>query len=171
MFMPENGKPPGLALSALVLLGFLLIVFGVAGAGAWITQGGLSDWYVNLEKPALTPPNIVFPIVWNILYLLMALAAWLVWRSAGSFRAAAAPLVIFFVQLGLNFSWSALFFGLENPGAALFEIIVLLFTILLTLVLFWRISRPAGLMILPYFLWVAFATYLNAAIWLLNSRA
>lgn len=168
--MSETMKKPGTAWSIAVLVGFLLVVFGVAATGGWFTQSSLSDWYAGLQKPALTPPNIVFPIVWNALYLLMAVAAWLVWRTAGSFKAAAAPLTVFFIQLALNFLWSALFFGLRSPGLGLIEIIPLWVAILATLILFSRVNRLAGLLILPYLLWVSFASYLNASIWLLNAQ-
>lgn len=168
--MSETMPKPGTGGSVAVLVGFLLVVFGVAAAGGWFTQSSLSDWYAGLQKPALTPPNIVFPIVWNTLYLLMAVAAWLVWRTAGSFKAAATPLSVFFIQLALNLLWSALFFGLRSPDLGLVEIIPLWVAILATLILFSRVNRLAGLLILPYLLWVSFATYLTASIWLLNPQ-
>ena len=115
---PGISQHPGPVVSTIVLFGFLLLVFAVAAAGSWITQPGLEPWYAGLQKPPLTPANWVFPIVWPVLYLLMAFAGWLVWRTAGGFNAAGAPLSVFGVQLGFNLSWSVIFFGMHNPSAA-----------------------------------------------------
>jgi len=166
----RTGAPrlPGPALSILLLFAFLALVFSFAAAGAWITQTSLDSWYAGLHKPPLNPANWVFPIVWNILFFLMALSAWQVWRIGGSFNVTGAPLSVFGMQLGLNLTWSVVFFGMRNPGAAVLEIIILLAVIALTIIMFWRVSRLAGLLLVPYFLWVSFATYLNIAIWLLN---
>jgi benzodiazapine receptor len=159
---------PGPVLSILMLLAFVLLVFSFSAAGAWITQTSLASWYAGLHKPPFTPADWVFPIVWNLLYFMMALAAWHVWRIAGGFHNSGAPLSFFGAQLGLNLSWSVLFFGMRNPLAASFEILLLLAAILLTIFVFWRVSRLAGLLLVPYFVWVCFASYLTIAVWFLN---
>jgi tryptophan-rich sensory protein len=109
----------------------------------------------------------VFGPVWSLLYLLMGISAWQVWRKTG-FRAAAVPLGWFGVQLVLNAAWSGLFFGLQSPGAALIEIVLLWGAILATTIAFWRRSALAGWLMLPYLAWVSFAVALNLAIWNLN---
>ena len=166
----RTGTPrlPGPAVSILLLFAFMLLVFSFAAAGAWIAQSSVNSWYTELQKPSLNPPNWVFPIVWNILYFLMALSAWLVWRTGGGFNRTGAALSVFGMQLGLNLTWSVVFFGMRNPGAAVLETIILLAVIALNILMFWRINRLAAALLVPYFLWVAFATYLNLAIWLLN---
>jgi translocator protein len=123
---------------------------------------------MSLEKPAFNPPSWVFGPVWTVLYAMMAVAAWLVWREAG-FGGATAALSLFFVQLALNLAWSGIFFGLRQPGWALVEIAVLWAAILATMILFFRHSTLAGWLLVPYLLWVSFASVLNAALWRLNS--
>ena len=131
------------------------------------TASSVTTWYAGLNKPPFNPPNAVFGPVWTILYVVMALAAWRVWRAS-----AAAPrrraLTLYAVQLVLNLAWSLIFFGLRQPGFALVEVIALLAAVLSTAVAFWRVDRPAGLMMVPYATWVTFATALNFAIWRLN---
>jgi tryptophan-rich sensory protein len=124
-------------------------------------------WYDALAKPAWTPPNAVFAPVWTILYVLMAVAAWLVWRRAGFMRAGVA-LSLFIAQLVLNALWSYLFFGAHRADLAFFEIVVLWAVILVVAVLFWREVRAAGVLMLPYLAWVGFAACLNFALWQLN---
>ncbi|WP_406694938.1 TspO/MBR family protein [Singulisphaera sp. Ch08] len=152
------------------LVAFVLFCFAAAGIG-WIwTNAGLTVWYPTLKKPGWTPPNRVFGPVWSILYLTMAIAGWLVWRrrdrNDGNVKLA---LLLFAVQLGLNAIWSYLFFTLRNPGIAFAEITLLWLAILATLMLFWRISRVAALLLIPYWLWVTFASILNLVIWVMNS--
>ena len=124
------------------------------------------EWYQSLEKSSLTPPNIVFPIVWNILFILMGIAVWRVWerRSQGANYA----LLLFIIQLGLNMLWSYLFFGLQRPELALIEIIILWAAILATTIAFFKIEKIAGILLLPYLGWVSFAIYLNYSIYHLN---
>ena len=162
-------ETPGTAISVLMLFASLFLVFAVAAVGARVTAGSVNDWYPTLIKPALTPPSWVFPIVWNLLYFLMALAAWLVWLKAGSLLNAGAPLSLFGSLLMLNLGWSVLFFGLHASGIALAEVSVLLVMIAITTLIFFRHSTLAGILMLPYLAWVGFATYLNAGVWLLNS--
>jgi len=146
-------------------LGWLLASLAVAAVGAYFKPG---PWYVDLVKPVWTPPNSAFPIVWNLLFVMMALAAWLVWRDCG-FRLACRSLGLYGIQLVLNAAWSWLFFGLHRPGLALAEILALWLTILVVTVLFWRRRAAAGLLMVPYLVWVGFAAFLNHAIWRLNT--
>jgi len=144
------------------------LCFGAAFVGSIFTTPAIPGWYAALIKPSWTPPAWVFGPVWSILYLMMALAAWLVWRQAGR-TAVVTPLMLFFVQLALNTSWSILFFGLRMPGAAFAEILVLWLAILATMIAFWRSTSPAGLLLLPYLVWVTFAAWLNFTIWRMNA--
>lgn len=125
------------------------------------------EWYASLAKPAWNPPSAVFAPVWTLLYAMMGVAAWLVWKQVG-FREAALPLSLFLVQLVLNALWSYLFFGLHRPDLALLDIVTLWVAILVVLVLFWRVAVPAGILLLPYLCWVGFASFLNFTLWRLN---
>lgn len=133
-----------------------------AASFAAVFQPG--DWYEALRKPPLTPPNWIFAPVWSVLYLCIAVAAWLVWRASAD-RAA---LALWSAQLVLNPLWSCLFFGLQQSALALVEILCLLGLIVATLSVFLRESRLAGSLLVPYAAWVAFASYLNAGLWYLN---
>ena len=150
--------------STLGLIGWLLVTFAAAWIGSRFMPG---EWYASLAKPAWTPPNAVFAPVWTVLYVLMAVAAWLVWRRAGFSRAGTA-LVLFVVQLCLNALWSYSFFGLERVDIAFVDIVALWVLILVVIVLFWRVDRRAGALMVPYLLWVGFASYLNLELWRLN---
>jgi tryptophan-rich sensory protein len=141
--------------------------FAAAAIGSLFTTPAIPGWYAGVAKPSWTPPGWLFGPVWSLLYLMMGVAAWLVWRRAG-FAAAALPLALFGVQLALNALWSILFFGLQRPGLALVEIAALWAAILATTIAFFRRSAPAGFLMLPYLAWVAFAAALNASIWHLN---
>jgi tryptophan-rich sensory protein len=153
---------------ALGLCGWILLCFAVAGIASRFTAMSLRDWYPGLRKPALTPPGWVFGPVWSALYLMMAVAAWLVWlrRDRPERRRA---LAIFVFQLAVNAAWSGLFFGLKSPLAGLLDIAVLWCAVLAAAIAFAKINQAAGWMLAPYLGWVAFAGYLNAAIWLLNA--
>lgn len=159
-------RPPRLlSPRSLVALALSLIAcFAVSGLGGAITAGPVKSWYPGLAKPALTPPDAAFPIVWTLLFLMMAVAAWLIWRQARLVRAHA----LFGLQLALNLGWSTLFFGLQRPDLALAEIVLLWFAIAATLLAFLRHDRLAGLLLVPYLGWASFAVYLNAMIWWLN---
>jgi tryptophan-rich sensory protein len=143
------------------------IVFAAATIGGLFTSASVSTWYQTLAKPGFTPPDWIFGVVWTALYAMMGLAAWLVWRQSG--RGRRLPLVLFFVQLGLNVAWSGIFFGLRLPGSAFAEIVLLWLAIAATLGAFLRISPAAGLLMIPYLLWVTFAAVLNFGIWRLNA--
>ena len=150
------------------LIIFIVVCLGVGGLGAIATTPEIDTWYRTLDKPSWNPPDFVFGPVWTTLYVLMAIAAWLVWRPAG-FRAAAVPLSLFAFQLGLNLLWSWIFFGMHRPGYAFAEIVVLWMAIVATTFTFLRPSKPAAWLMSPYLAWVTFATALNFAIWQLNA--
>jgi len=152
------------------LAGFLAIVFIVAVLGSLASPGmspGAEAWYVTLRKPSWTPPNALFSIVWPVLYTMMAIAAWLIWR-ARSRRSVQRALQLFSAQLALNAIWSPVYFGLKSPGAALIVLVALVVTLVFTIRAFARIHRPAAALLAPYLAWVLFAGALNTSIWLLN---
>jgi tryptophan-rich sensory protein len=150
------------------LIGLLVLCSGAAGIGGAATSTSVSGWYQTLARPSWNPPDWVFGPVWTVLYFLMAIAAWLVWRRAG-WPAARVPLAWFAVQLSLNVGWSIVFFGLRSPGAALAEILLLWLAIGATAISFARRSSVAAWLIVPYLAWTSFAVVLNAAIWRLNA--
>jgi tryptophan-rich sensory protein len=143
----------------------ILLVTAAASFGALFSPG---EWYAGLVKPAFNPPNWVFGPVWTLLYAMMAVSAWLVWRGR-----AAAPvglaLAVYGVQLVLNALWSWLFFGVHALGVAFVEIVLLWLAIAATAVLFWRVNRLAGALFIPYLAWVGFAAILNFSLWRLNT--
>lgn len=136
--------------------------------GAIFTTPAIDGWYAGIVKPALNPPSWIFGPVWTTLFVLMGIAAFLVWRKGLERRDVKIALGIFLGQLVLNTLWSIIFFGMQSPGAAFIEIIFLWLAILATIVTFAKISRPAAWLLVPYILWVSFASYLNYAIWMLN---
>lgn len=146
----------------LPLLPFLGLVAGAAFFGATFQPGA---WYEGLRKPPGNPPNWVFGPVWTVLYVAIAVAAFRVWRVQPGPSVA---LGLWAVQLALNALWSWLFFGLERAGLALIDIVGLLALLAATTVAFFGVDRTAGWLFLPYVTWVAYATYLNAGLWLLN---
>jgi tryptophan-rich sensory protein len=150
------------------LLSWLFASFVVAaiGGAASIHAG---PFYMQLARPDWAPPPTIFGPVWTGLYLLMAIAAWLVWR-VGGFRAAKSALTLFLVQLALNALWSWLFFGWHRGALAFVDIVVLWALIVATLVAFWRIRSLAGALLVPYLLWVSFACALNYSVWQLNPQ-
>lgn len=152
---------------AVALVVVVLICFAASAIGGLFTASSVGSWYAELARPSWNPPSWVFGPVWTLLYAMMAVAAWLVWRApANPWRQRA--LAIFGVQLALNALWSVLFFGLRSPGAALIEIIALVVAIAATIWAFARHSRLAAALLGPYLAWVGFASVLNAAIWRLN---
>ena len=149
------------------LVGFLLLCILVAGVGGVVTAEAVRTWYPSLRKPSWNPPSRVFAPVWSVLYLMMAVAAWSVWRARDASDVAIA-LGLFGVQLALNLSWSVIFFGLRRPAWALGEIAVLWMSIAATIAAFWIHDGIAGALLLPYLAWVTFAAVLNEAIFRLN---
>ncbi|SIR17189.1 TspO and MBR related proteins [Haladaptatus litoreus] len=128
-----------------------------------LTANDVATWYTTLQKPAFTPPSWVFGPVWTTLYLLMGIALYLVWRQGDR-----VALAIFAVQLVLNAAWTLVFFGMRWPAGGLAVIVALLVAIGATMVAFWRVDRRATLLLVPYALWVGFATVLNYELWRLN---
>lgn len=151
----------------LALLGFVAACLAVGGIGAAVTAPDIAGWYATLAKPSFNPPNWIFGPVWTTLYVLMAIAAWLVWR-AGGWTGARPALLLFALQLALNSLWSLLFFGLHRIDLALADIAALLAAIVATMIAFRPHSPLAALLLAPYLAWVSFATVLNFTIWRLN---
>jgi tryptophan-rich sensory protein len=133
-----------------------------------ITAGAVEGWYMEIEKPSFNPPNTIFGPVWTLLYIMMGFSAGLIWSNGSEDPKVRRGLALFGIQLLLNVLWSLLFFGLKNPGLALVDIGILLITIVLCIRAFHPIDRWAAYLMVPYLLWVSFATVLNASIWLLN---
>jgi translocator protein len=157
--------------SRIVDLGGLLLLtavcLGVGALGGAVTAGSVASWYPTLVKPSFNPPSWVFGPVWTALYLLMAIAAWRVWRAADP-GTARRTLAVFALQLALNLGWSTAFFGLRDIGLAVLVIVALDLAVLTMVILFGRIDRIAAWLLAPYLAWIAFATVLNIAIWRLN---
>lgn len=146
---------------------FLLLAFIAALVGTMATNSSVDTWYRTLQKPAWNPPDWLFAPVWTLLYIAMSVAAWRVWR-VGSAADARRTVRLFGAQLALNALWSILFFGLQRPGAALIDVIVLWLVLIRLYVRFRSVDRVAGWLWTPYVLWVSYAALLNAAIWELN---
>ena len=151
--------------TVLGLVGWLALCFGIAALGGVATDTG--TWYQELTRPTWNPPGWVFGPVWTLLYTLMAIAAWGVWKETG-LREVAVPLALFGVQLALNGLWSWLFFGWRLPGWAFAEILVLWTAIAATLLAFSRVKAWTGYLLVPYLLWVSYAAALNGWIWWMN---
>jgi tryptophan-rich sensory protein len=157
--------------SLLALGGFLAASFGAAAFGSYFTFQSVDSWYPTLEKPSWRPPNAAFGPVWTVLYTLMAISAWLVWRrddATTSPPARKQALLAWGIQLALNAAWSAVFFGARSPGGGLAVIAALVPAIAANAVLAGRVSKLAGLLLVPYLAWTTFAAVLNARIWQLN---
>ncbi len=150
-----------------VLAGFILLCLSVAAIGGLSTRTSVGTWYVTLNKPSWTPPSWAFGPVWTVLYLMMAVSGWLVWRSPES-RARSRALAIYGVQLGLNLAWSFLFFGLRSPALGALDITLLWLAIGAFVSSAWPVSRSASYLFLPYWVWVTYASTLNYSISWLN---
>ena len=151
--------------SLLILLGFLVFTLAIGFVAGQVTAPNIATWYAHLTKPSFNPPNAIFAPVWTSLYVLMAVAAWRIWRVAG-WRARG--IALWLVQLALNFAWSFIFFGSHAPREAFFELLVLWLAIAATVIVFARTDRWAGWLLAPYLAWVSFAGILNFAVWQLN---
>jgi tryptophan-rich sensory protein len=150
------------------LLVIMLVCLAAGGIGAFATTPEIAGWYKTIKKPSWNPPDYVFGPVWTTLYIMMAIAAWLVWKPGG-FKAATVPLTLFAVQLLLNTAWSFIFFGQHQIGWALVDIVLLWVAIVATTISFFSHSTLASWLMIPYLLWVSFATALNFTIWRLNA--
>ena len=147
------------SIAACQLAGFL---------GSQFTRSAIPSWYDQLQKPSFAPPNWLFAPMWISLYLMMAVAAYLVWHKGLGFKGVGTALTVFLVQLLLNALWSPVFFGLRSPLAGAVVIVVLWLAILATIIAFAKISPPAAWLLVPYLLWVSLATVLNISIYFLN---
>ena len=146
-----------------------ILVCQLAGIiGGIFTQSSVQSWYTTLRKPVFNPPGWLFGPVWILLYLLMGVALYLIWNTGEQSRSRDIALALFFIQLGLNILWSFLFFYLQNPLLGFIEILVLLVFIVLTAWRFFGLNQLAGILFIPYILWVSFASVLNFFIWRLN---
>jgi translocator protein len=152
----------------LALVGFLAICLLSGVLGGMVTAQSIDDWYPLIAKPSWQPPSWVFAPVWTTLYLLMAVAAWLVWRHGARFSGVRFALVLFFVQLALNALWPFVFFGAHEIGLAVVNIMALWIVLALTIWAFFGVSAWAGILMLPYIAWVTFAGFLNYTIWQMN---
>lgn len=147
-----------------------IVVSQLAGViGSIFTTRAIPTWYAELERPWFSPPSWLFGPVWVTLYVLMGIAAWLVWRQGIGHREVRIGLTLFAVQLVLNVLWSYVFFGRQAPLEGFMEILLLWLAILLTIIAFFRRSKPAGWLMVPYILWVSFAAVLNYFLWQLNA--
>ncbi|MEZ6064547.1 MAG: TspO/MBR family protein [Planctomycetaceae bacterium] len=151
----------------LALMLFVGVCLGAGGLGAMATTPEIDGWYRTIERPAWSPPDWVFGPVWTTLYVLMGIAAWLVWRLGAQSRNIG-PSRLFVIQLILNIAWSWIFFARHEIGWAAVEIVVLWLAIVATTIAFFRRSRIAGWLLVPYLAWVTFASYLNFTLWQLN---
>ncbi len=154
----------------LSFLVFVVLSAAAAALGGFFTNRSVKTWYKTLTKPSWNPPDKVFAPVWTTLFFMIALAGWLVWErlpEGGDYQ----PIILFGIQLILNIGWSALFFSLRRPDLALLEIIILWLFIVLTTISFWSVYYVAGVLFLPYLLWVSFAVFLNFTIWRLNKKS
>jgi len=153
----------------IIKLTISIVVCHLAGIiGALFTRPAVSTWYATLAKPFFTPPDWVFAPVWMALYTLMGIAAFLAWQKGVNQKQNQFAFILFGIQWTLNALWPLAFFGLKSPLTGLVEISLLAFMILLTIQRFLKISKAAGILLIPYFLWVAFASGLNLSIWVLN---
>ena len=148
----------------MALVGWLILCFSASATAIFVSVDG---WYAGLHKPSWNPPSWLFGPVWTLLYVMMAVAAWLVWRRGGWKRRGAA-LTLFLAQWALNAVWTPLFFGMHRIGWAFAEIIVFWVVLLATVLAFWRVSRAAGGLLVPYLAWVTFAAVLNGTLWSMN---
>jgi translocator protein len=162
--IPADG--PVARFTALILL--LALPQAAGFMGSFFTRPAIQGWYLSLDKPWFTPPDIVFPIVWPTLFLLMGIASWLVWKERRRSAAAMNGLWLYGTQLSLNVAWSILFFGIKSPQLAFYEIIVLILAVMATIIAFFRVRAMAGWLMVPYLLWLFFAALLNYSIWMSN---
>lgn len=153
----------------LALIGFLLLVFLIEYGGHKLTFTSVKDWYLILEKPRWTPPSWIFGPVWTILYITIAISGWLVWIRARPSPDRRLAFLIYGAQLTTNLLWSYFFFYLKSPFLGLIDISILIFLIAMNIALFTKLYKPAGLLLVPYFIWTLYALFLNFGIWRLNS--
>ena len=146
------------------LVAFAVLCFGASLLGGRVASTAFADWYTALAKPDWTPPGWVFGPVWTVLYALMAVAGWMVWREGH----ARIPVLLFFLQLALNAVWPWIFFGFKRLDWAFYDIVAMTVATLATIVAFYPVRRRAALLLVPYFVWILFAGSLSLAVWRLN---
>ena len=146
----------------------LIIPLTIGAIGGFFTMESVKTWYTTLNKPSFNPPNYLFGPVWSTLYAIMGIASYLVWKKRNVAKNYALAASVYFIQLILNLMWSFIFFYQQQIGFALIEIIILLIAIIINSVLFYRINKVAGLLYIPYIMWVSFATVLTYSIYMLN---
>lgn len=150
------------------LIASIALCFFVAFAGSIVTMPAIESWYSTLNKPFFNPPNWVFGPVWSVLYLMMGVSLYLIWKRGVTGKKEKRAIFVFFIQLFLNFLWSFVFFGLEQPVGAFFVILLLWLAIFYTIQLFRKLDKTAAYLLIPYLLWVSFASILNLYIAALN---
>lgn len=146
----------------------VVICLGAGAIGSLFTASSIPTWYTTIEKPFFNPPNWIFGPVWTLLFIMMGVALFLVWNKGWQNKKVKIAMLIFGIQFLLNILWSILFFGFLSPFYAFVEIIFLWLAILVTIIYFYQISRPASWLLVPYIFWVSFASVLNFFIWRLN---
>lgn len=146
----------------------IVVAQGAGLIGSIFTTPNIPVWYATIIKPSWVPPSYIFAPVWTLLFFLMGVALFLVWKRGIKVEKAKFAIVLFSIQLVLNIFWSVLFFGLQNPGAAFIEIVALWIFIFLTIIYFAKVSKIAAWLLVPYIAWVSFASILNYSIWILN---
>jgi benzodiazapine receptor len=154
--------------SIIKLIISITVCYFVAVLGGWATFQSVQTWYLTINKPSFNPPSWLFGPVWSVLYTLMAIAFWLVWKTK-DMPSKTFAMQLFLIQLALNLLWSFLFFYFKTPFWAFLEIILMWTTILFTIIYFYKINPWSAYILIPYLLWVGFATILNGSIWILNS--
>ncbi len=157
-----------LKVSPLALILNVALTLGIGGLVGWATANGVTTWYTTLNKPSFNPPNWLFRPVWTTLYVLIGIAAYLIWQKRKNIPHFPRTVAIYLIQLILNLAWSFIFFYMHEIGFALAEIVLLLIMIIFNGVYFFRIDKWAGFLFVPYILWVLFATFLNYTIFILN---
>ena len=143
----------------------LALVFLIEVLGRVLTMESVSSWYLTLQKPSWTPPSWVFAPVWTLLYISMGVSSWLIFLKVQSVAKHKTPFLVYGLQLALNLLWSYCFFVLESPLLALIDVLALLVIISINIIVFAKIYKPAGLLLIPYFIWTCYAAVLNFAIW------
>lgn len=154
--------------SVVKLIISILACFAAGGIGSLFTFKSIPTWYPGLKKPRYTPPNQAFGPVWTTLYILMGISVYFIWQRGLATDGVLLSFVLFWVQLVLNALWSIIFFGMKSKGGGVVTIIVLWFLILATIITSFQVSIWAGILLIPYILWVSIASYLNVGVWLLN---
>lgn len=149
----------------------ILACFLAAGIGSLFTAKSVKQWYPKLKKPRFTPPNRVFGPVWTVLYILMAISVFFIWKEGLETEGVLIAFVLFWVQLIVNAIWSVVFFGKRAKGGGVVTIVILWLLILATIITSFRVSALAGGLLIPYIIWVSIASYLNTGVWLLNKPA